>query len=78
LTKWWTWWWKKWVEEKEIPKKNSASFMIFTDSVVKVFQKITILFFKEKWIGKNWREIQLYLHEDSTLSWFSGSGARNL
>ena len=27
----------------------------------------------EKWLGKNWREVQLYLHEDSTLMWYSGS-----
>ncbi len=29
--------------------------------------------FPEKWIGKNWREVHLYLHEDSTLMWYSGS-----
>ena len=27
----------------------------------------------ERWIGKNWREIQIYLHEDSSFVWFSGS-----
>ena len=27
----------------------------------------------EKWLGKNWREVQVYLHEDSTLMWYSGS-----
>jgi hypothetical protein len=33
----------------------------------------TIETFLEKWIGKNWREVHLYLHEDSTLMWYSGS-----
>ena len=23
----------------------------------------------ERWFGKNWREVRLVLHEDSTLSW---------
>ena len=31
-------------------------------------------FFSERWFGKDWREVYLVLHEDSTLTWYSERG----
>lgn len=28
----------------------------------------------ERWFGKDWREVYLVLHEDSTLTWYSERG----
>ena len=30
--------------------------------------------FLERWFGKDWREVYLILHEDSTLMWYSERG----
>jgi hypothetical protein len=45
---------------------NNSYFLIF-------YIKKHILFI-EKWFGKDWREVYLVLHEDSTLSWYSERG----
>ena len=33
-----------------------------------------LVFFTERWFGKDWREVYLVLHEDSTLTWYSERG----
>lgn len=32
------------------------------------------LILKERWFGKDWREVYLVLHEDSTLTWYNERG----
>ena len=32
------------------------------------------LILSEKWFGKDWREVYLVLHEDSTLAWYAERG----
>ena len=29
------------------------------------------MWFSERWFGKDWREVYMVLHEDSTLMWYS-------
>ena len=41
------------------------------------FSSIKCLYLLERWFGKDWREVYLVLHEDSTLSWYSERGESN-
>ena len=41
------------------------------------FSLIKCLYLLERWFGKDWREVYLVLHEDSTLTWYSERGESN-
>ena len=55
--------------------KSAKSRNLSGETTIKLADGLSYFyFFTERWFGKDWREVYLVLHEDSTLTWYSERG----